>query len=422
MAPTPLVSVVIPVLNNWELTRECLSSLRAHGGGTDHEVLLVDNGSTDATVLEAEPFGRSLFGERFRLLRREENLGFARAINLGASRARGRYLYLLNNDTVVAGDPFAAPLALLKETPGLGAAGPLLLYPGGQRLQHLGIAVPHGIKSVHLYHLFPASHPVVTRPRRLRAITMAAFCVEHALFDQLGGLHEGYVNGMEDVDFCARMGREGLFCAVAPGAVVHHLAGQSAGRFARDLENSRLLASRCQDLIRPDMAALALADGYLLRLTPWLDPYLVPLPEREAELDAAFAARPDPASLPGLLEDEPCWKRGWDLLAGHFQVSGDAAGEARVRARQSAFVPTREVWAALADAARRAGDEGRLALLADQDARLRAVMARPAALRAQARAALARAEQDGDGQLAAILGGWLDENFPHTTSPGGATS
>ena len=198
----------------------------------------MDNGSTDATVTEAEPFGRSLFGERFRLVRREENLGFARATNLGAARARGRYLYLLNNDTVVASDPFAAPLALLQGDPTLGATGPLLLYPGGERVQHLGIAVPHGIKSVHLYHLFPAAHPVVSRPRRLRAITMAAFCVEHALFDQLGGLFEGYVNGMEDVDFCARMGREGLSCAVAAGAVVHHLAGQSAGRFARDLENS----------------------------------------------------------------------------------------------------------------------------------------------------------------------------------------
>ena len=48
MAPTPLVSVVIPVLNNWELTRECLSSLCAHCAGTDSEILLVDNGSTDS--------------------------------------------------------------------------------------------------------------------------------------------------------------------------------------------------------------------------------------------------------------------------------------------------------------------------------------------------------------------------------------
>ena len=90
-------------------------------------------------------------------------------------------------------------------------------------------------------------------------------------------------------------------------------------------------------------------------------------------------------------------------MAGHMRAAGDAAGEARVLARQSAFVPTGEVYAALKDATRRAGDEQRLALLADQEARLRAVMARPAGLRAQGRAALARAVADGDAALTAIV-------------------
>lgn len=410
MTDAPLVSVVIPVLNNWALTRECLVSLRAQAGGLPFEVLLVDNGSTDATAAEAGPLGEALFGQGFTHLRQEANLGFAGATNLGARRARGRHLYLLNNDTVAVTDPFAGPLALLRDEPGIGAAGPLLLYPGGERVQHLGIAVAHGIKCVHLYHLFPAAHPVVRRRRRLQAATMAAFCVERALYERLGGLHEGYANGMEDVDFCARMGREGLCCAVATGSVVLHLAGQSEGRFARDLENSRLLASRCTDLLVPDMATLALADGYLLRLTPWLDPYLVPLPEREAELDAAWDARPDPAALPALLDAEPCWRRGWGLLAAHLRSQGDAAGEVGARVRQSAFLPTPETFAAVRDAAARANDASRLALLDAQEARLRAVLARPAGLRAQARAAFERAQARGDGPLAEPLAHWLIEH------------
>ncbi len=410
MADAPLVSVVIPVCNNWELTRACLSSLRAKAGAVPLEVLLVDNGSGDATASEAGPLGRALFGGGFRLLRREENLGFARATNLGAREASGRYLYLLNNDTAAATDPFSAPIALLQSDPGLGAAGPLLLYPGGERIQHLGIAVAHGVKCAHLYHLFPATHPVITRPRRLQAITMAAFCVERALYERLGGLCEEYVNGMEDVDFCARMGRSGLACAVTPGAVVFHLAGQSAGRFARDAANSRLLAARCADLLRPDMDALARADGYLLRLTPWLDPYLVPEPGREQELNAAWEARPDVEVLPGLLDLEPCWRRGWEAWAGHLAAAGDFAGETRVRARQSAFLPTPETFAALAVAASRAGDRERLAKLAEQEERLRAALSRPAALRAQAKASLSRAESLGNEALAGLLRDWLNEH------------
>lgn len=410
--PSPLVSVVIPALDNWALTRDCLVSLRERGGKTPFEILLADNHSTDETATEAAPLGQALFGGNFRHLRQEANLGFARAVNLGARQAKGRYLYLLNNDTVIASDPFAAPLRLLQADASLGAAGPLLLYPGANRVQHLGIAVAHGVKCVHLHHLFPASHPVAAKPRRLQAITMAAFCVERELFLRLGGLFEGYQNGMEDVDFCARMGGLGLSCAVAPEAVIHHLAGQSRGRFERDAKNSRLLAARCGNLLAPDLCALALADGYLMRLTPWLDPYLAPTPEREAEIEAAFEARPDPAALPGLLDAEPCWKRGWELLAGHFQAMGDAKGEADVRARQSAFLPTPETFAALREAAARAEDAERLAKLEEQESRLRAVLARPAALRAQAKAALARAEEAGDAPLADILASWLTGHFP----------
>jgi len=412
MSDAPLVSVIVPTLNNWSMTRECLSSLHQHSRGADCEVLLVDNCSTDATASEAGPLGRALFGSRFRLLRQEANLGFARAINLGARGATGRYLYLLNNDTVIGSDPFSAPIGLLQADPSLGAAGPLLLYPGGSRVQHLGISVAHGIKCVHLYHLFPSAHPVAARTRRLQALTMAAFCVERDLFLRLDGLFEGFVNGMEDVDFCARMGSLGLACAVAPASVVCHIAGQSVGRYARDAENSRLLSARCAKLLSPDMDALALADGYLLRLTPWLDPYLVPVAEREEELDAMWEARPEPEALPELLESEPCWRRGWNMLAAHFRAVGDAAGEAGALTRQSAFLPSAENLAAIRAAATKAGDAARLALLNDQEARLHAVLSRPLALRAQARAALGRAEAAGNAALAGLLNSWLAEHFP----------
>ena len=412
MTSAPVVSVVIPVFNNWEMTRDCLESLARHAGIVPFEVILADNGSTDATATDAASLGRSLFGGSFHLLRQERNLGFAGAINAGAAHASGDFLYLLNNDTLLPDEPFSPLLDALGEDPSLGAAGPLLLYPGGERVQHLGIAVSHGVKSVHLYHLFPAVHRVVARKRRLQAITMAAFCVPRALFDKLGGLHEGFVNGMEDIDFCVRMGREGLGCSVVPQTTVLHLTSQTAGRFDHDGPNSRLLASRCGQSLAPDLNLLAGEDGFELHFTPWLDPYLVPGPDLAKELDAALADDFSVDRAAELVEREPCWERGWNQLAGHCRETGDVSGELAALVRKSAFIPTPETFAAMRDAASRAGDHARLAALDGQDERIRAVVSRPASLRSQARGSIRRAEDTNNPGLAAILSDWLDENFP----------
>ena len=93
------VSVIIPAWNLWQMTAACLRSLATHSAGQDLEVLVVDNGSTDATVGELEPLGQSLWGAGFKALRLPENLGFAKACNLGAHAAAGDLLFFLNNDT-----------------------------------------------------------------------------------------------------------------------------------------------------------------------------------------------------------------------------------------------------------------------------------------------------------------------------------
>ena len=70
------VSVIIPVFNNWGLTRQCLSSL-AENSPPNMEVIVVDNGSSDETACELVPLGQSLFGAHFQRIRFEENRNFA---------------------------------------------------------------------------------------------------------------------------------------------------------------------------------------------------------------------------------------------------------------------------------------------------------------------------------------------------------
>ena len=94
------VSVIIPVFNNWELTRQCLSSL-AENSPADLEVIVVDNGSTDETATGLEPLGQTLFEKHFRRIRFEENRNFAPACNAGAQAAHSEFLFFLNNDTII---------------------------------------------------------------------------------------------------------------------------------------------------------------------------------------------------------------------------------------------------------------------------------------------------------------------------------
>src|SRR5438270_7219028 len=112
----PSASIVIPVWNQWEATKACLDSLRPTLGLRD-EVIVVDNGSQDATgaALRAYPW--------LRIITNEQNRGFAVACNQGAAAATREIIVLLNNDTVLTRhwiEPLVAPFA----DSTVGATGP----------------------------------------------------------------------------------------------------------------------------------------------------------------------------------------------------------------------------------------------------------------------------------------------------------
>ena len=205
--PTPQVSIIIPVFNKWELTRNCLESLRTHTP-EDVEVIVADNASSDDTVTELDRLGSALFGPRFRSIRNAENINFGPACNAGARAAAAPLLLFLNNDTLLT-PCWLAPLLKALERPGTGAVGPLLLY-ADRTVQHLGITFSIAGTVSHLYRGFPEDHPVVGRKRQLQAITAAALLLRKDLFFEAGAFYPEYLNGFEDVELCARIRQLGL--------------------------------------------------------------------------------------------------------------------------------------------------------------------------------------------------------------------
>ena len=97
--PAPAVSIVIPVLDRLEFTKQCLDRIQRNTGDVpSYEVIIVDNGSSDGTEAWCTEACRAW--TRLRYHRNPTNLGFARANNLGAAVARGTHLLFLNNDTL----------------------------------------------------------------------------------------------------------------------------------------------------------------------------------------------------------------------------------------------------------------------------------------------------------------------------------
>ncbi len=402
----PLVSVVIPVLNLWDMTSACLRSLRERTPGDRVEVLVVDNGSSDATPAECPGLGLGLFGERFAYLRLERNINFGPACNLGASEASGEFLFFLNNDTLLT-DGWADPLLqAFREDPRAQAVGPLCLFPDSGRVQHLGIAYTGSLGVCHPYFLFPGEHPVVRRRRRLQAVSAAALMLRTRVFRDLGGFFPGYANGFEDMDLCCRIRRAGGRLVQEHASVVLHWASKTPGRNSRDAENMRLINERCGGCFKPDLHRFAREDGFLCRLTPWLEMILCEEPGALAGLDALDSEQ----DIRCALAAHPLWAEGYEKAAGLLSRQGRFEEAAEMLFFCAHHFPEPGRLKRLAALSARAGKADWAAHATTRLAGILEALADPAGLMRRARGVRDWARAENDAELAALFEDWLRAN------------
>lgn len=232
-------SIVMPVWNRVELTKDCLTALAGLKDQPEYELIVVDNGSTDGTT----DFLRQLSGD-VRVILNEENLGFAKACNQGAAAARGKYLVFLNNDTIPQPGWLTALVAEVDNHAEVGVVGSKLLYPDGT-VQHAGVVRDCSRRlPYHIYKSFAASHPAVNQRREFQIVTAACLLIRRALFDEVGGFDEGYMNGFEDADLCLKVRERGYVIVYQPRSVVVHLESQTPGRKLHDDVNATRFLDR----------------------------------------------------------------------------------------------------------------------------------------------------------------------------------
>jgi GT2 family glycosyltransferase len=190
------------------------------------ETLVVDNGSTDGTVAYLER-------QAVPHLALPQNVGFARAMNLGVARVEAEVVLALNADTVVEPGAVAALLAALEADPALGGVQPRILqleegerdvararlYSAGQALTRDGRAIELGAGE--------EQSPGYLTGREVFGVCGAACLLRRELFDRLGGYDERYFAFYEDVDLNLRAQVAGRHFAYVPEAVVWHVGNAS---------------------------------------------------------------------------------------------------------------------------------------------------------------------------------------------------
>jgi GT2 family glycosyltransferase len=250
------LSVVIPVHNRAQLTGRCLDAVLADAR-RPQELIVVDDASTDST---AELLAS--YGEAIRTVRLERNEGFAAACNRGAAVAGGEAIVFLNNDTEPHQGWLAALANYAEAHPAAAVVGARLLYPTGA-VQHAGVAIGQDGYPHNLYAGFPPDHPAVARSRRLQAVTGACMLVRREAFEAAGGFDPGFLNSLEDVDLCLRIGEAGGEVHYCAEAIVTHLESASRGRRDRFEQSLALYRERWRRRVRRDDLALYAEDGLL---------------------------------------------------------------------------------------------------------------------------------------------------------------
>lgn len=236
------VSIIILTRNGHERLADLLPSLR----DVEHqhvEIIVYDNASESETrnFLAAQ--------EDVRVLRSETNLSFAAANNEAAEAATGSVLCFLNDDVVPATTDWLSRMLVQLKDPRT-VVGAQLVYPlrgltaartRDLTVQHLGIQfLPRPDGGVPEAVNVRAGLPDPELPPRERsAVTGACLLLERDAFEAAGGFDPGYQYGVEDVDLCWRLRREGGISVVAPDAVLYHHEGSTRHR-----EHPRTLRER----------------------------------------------------------------------------------------------------------------------------------------------------------------------------------
>ncbi len=244
------LSIIIVSFNTRSRTLECLRSVYDQTRDTRFEVIVVDNASSDGS-------GEAIASEfpKLNLIELEDNIGFARANNLAAERAAGKYLLLLNPDTLVLDGAVQRLHAFAESRGNAGICGGRSIFPDGTlnplccrrsptpwSMFCIATGLSHIFKESRLFN--PEAYGAFQQNsvKEVDIIHGSFLLIGSGLWKELGGFDPAFFMYGEEVDLCTRARKKGFPCFYTPGATVIHYGGASEKIFADKMV--RLLSAK----------------------------------------------------------------------------------------------------------------------------------------------------------------------------------
>ena len=214
----PVVSIILITYNQINYTLECLESVKEFTNGS-YEILVVDNASDDDTV------NRLRSRDDLKLIENKRNFGFPAAVNQGINHSRGKYICILNNDTVLTKGWLERMIVVAETDPGIGLVGPISNEVSGLQIDK--DAKYTSIKEMRSYAkkvLLKNKNEILHFPR----IAFLCTLIKKEVIDKIGGLDERFSPGnYEDDDFCLRAQIAGFKTVIAKDVFIHHYGSKS---------------------------------------------------------------------------------------------------------------------------------------------------------------------------------------------------
>ena len=247
--PEPkLVSIIIPTKDLAGVLNVCLESIFELTTYPNYEVVVIDNGSVEDKTHECFDYWRKKESDRFKCYSYDVPFNYPRINNYGATKAKGDYLLLLNNDTKVVTPDWLEAMVEQAQRPSIGAVGSMLLYPD-DTIQHAGVVLGLGGVAGHSHKHFPASHPgyisQIAAINNYSAVTGACLMCRRDVYEEVGGLEEELAIAFNDIDFCLKIVSRGYRNIYLPHVVLYHYESKSRGyedtpekqaRFAKEIQ------------------------------------------------------------------------------------------------------------------------------------------------------------------------------------------
>jgi hypothetical protein len=215
-----------------------LASIKKFNTGLNYELIIVDNASTDGTAdwIEKNCPEASL-------IRNQSNLGYTRGNNQAMALAKGKFLLLLNPDTLLTEDCFEPQIAYLRENPEAGITIPKVLNADGsfQQQSRRGDARPVEVFGyfLKLGKLFPKSKALngylqswlsEDKIAEVKAVSGSCMFIRREVYEKIGGLDEQFFAYQEDSDYCLRARQAGWKVMYVPLSSIIHYAGEGGSK------------------------------------------------------------------------------------------------------------------------------------------------------------------------------------------------